>query len=289
MKNENRFYVYVFLDPRKEGKFKYGDYEFEYEPFYVGKGQGARYKRHFTGYCLNNDRNKSKVNKIKKIQSIGLEIKIIKSIENVIECIAQKHEMELITLIGRNDLKLGCLTNLTDGGDGVSGHVVSEEQKEKLRNRVVSNITRKRISEANTGNVGWCRGQTKETNGILKRSGEFFSKNYKDGLYSDRSGGNNSNHGNRWTDDQKEKASEKHKGQWIGDKNPSRINPKSGKKNGISKYKYWLYDKDELVDVGYSLTVFSKIHGLNYNMIRKISINGNIYLKRYTIKREKWR
>lgn len=36
------FYVYVLLDPFKNGIFTYDEYHFEYEPFYVGKGKGKR-------------------------------------------------------------------------------------------------------------------------------------------------------------------------------------------------------------------------------------------------------
>ena len=39
----NQFYTYVYLDPRKSGKYKYSEYKFDYEPFYVGKGCGNRY------------------------------------------------------------------------------------------------------------------------------------------------------------------------------------------------------------------------------------------------------
>ena len=38
----NKFYVYVYLDPRKEGEYNYGGLCFNAEPFYVGKGSGYR-------------------------------------------------------------------------------------------------------------------------------------------------------------------------------------------------------------------------------------------------------
>jgi len=34
------FYVYIYLDPRKPGRYVYGDYCFLYEPFYVWKNIG---------------------------------------------------------------------------------------------------------------------------------------------------------------------------------------------------------------------------------------------------------
>jgi hypothetical protein len=43
------------------------------------------------------------------------------------------------------------LTNLTDGGDGMPGYRWTEEQKQKLRNRVFSKERNRRISEAKTG------------------------------------------------------------------------------------------------------------------------------------------
>ena len=60
----NIYYVYAYLDPRKGGKFKYEDIEFDYEPFYIGKGKNSRMIRHLN---LNNEHNQLKKNKIKKI------------------------------------------------------------------------------------------------------------------------------------------------------------------------------------------------------------------------------
>ena len=45
--NNNRFYVYALLDPRKPGRYEYKDICFLYEPFYIGKGCGDRAKIHF--------------------------------------------------------------------------------------------------------------------------------------------------------------------------------------------------------------------------------------------------
>lgn len=57
----NVYYVYAYLDPRKLGKFKYDEFEFDYEPFYIGKGTKSRILRHLK----NENVNPIKVNKIK--------------------------------------------------------------------------------------------------------------------------------------------------------------------------------------------------------------------------------
>lgn len=119
------FYVYVLLDPRKPGNFEYGPLSFDYEPFYVGKGKGKRDRSHFRMGNVRQDaaRIKSpfKVNKILKILESGLEPVVVRIKQEATERVAFKLEMRAIELIGRKPL--GPLTNLTNGGDGVSGYI----------------------------------------------------------------------------------------------------------------------------------------------------------------------
>lgn len=78
---DKKFYVYVYLDPRRPGEFVYGKYVFDHEPFYVGKGFDHRYKDHLYGKSV----NMMKVNKIKKIKKMGKEPIIIKYQEELLE------------------------------------------------------------------------------------------------------------------------------------------------------------------------------------------------------------
>jgi len=129
----NQFYVYVYLDPRKPGNFKYGDYEFNYEPFYVGKGKGRRYNIHLLECFKKQDKNYQKVNKITKIlKETNKNPVIIKFEENLLEQNALNLEIKMIKTIGRIDLKTGPLTNLTDGGDNQKGFHHSDETKRKI-------------------------------------------------------------------------------------------------------------------------------------------------------------
>lgn len=135
----NDFYVYGYLDPRKKGKFTYEDLIFEYEPFYIGKGKNDRINEHCQNCHLEKDTNKLKVNKIKKIINEKLDIIKIKIYENINEDDAFEKENYLIDLIGRIDIETGTLVNLTNGGEGSSGRITSEETKSKI-SESVSNL-----------------------------------------------------------------------------------------------------------------------------------------------------
>lgn len=87
------------------------------EVFYIGKGKN---RRAWSKY----DRNSMWVNTANKY---GYTVEIIH--DNLTEQEAFDKEVELIRKYGRRNIGTGILTNLTDGGEGVTGHVHSEEYK----------------------------------------------------------------------------------------------------------------------------------------------------------------
>jgi hypothetical protein len=107
-------------------------------PYYIGKGK--------------EDRIYSKQKNIKppKDKSRILYLK-----QNLTEEEAFKHEIYMIDVFGRKDLGTGILHNRTDGGEGSSGCIPSEETKRKLsevnKGKIVSEETRKKISETSKG------------------------------------------------------------------------------------------------------------------------------------------
>lgn len=104
------------------------------EVFYVGKGT----RRFESSKCYGRSRDKNGRNKFWK--------NIVKKTQYATEIIAnhlteyEAHELEefLISLYGRRDLRQGTLANLTDGGEGLKGHVpqyvkiLSEDQNRKM-------------------------------------------------------------------------------------------------------------------------------------------------------------
>jgi len=129
MKEKGKYYVYIYLDPRRPGKYKYMvDKQLlilDYEPIYVGKGKGIRYEQH---WGLNNLSNKFFGRRLDKIKRKGLVPDIFIR-DGLLENKALKLEKILIKIIGRDDLNEGPLCNHTDGGEGPSGAIPSEEKR----------------------------------------------------------------------------------------------------------------------------------------------------------------
>lgn len=113
------YYIYVYLDTRKKGSYSFGDFHFEYEPFYIGKGVNDRYLTHLR--VANGSRkgnNNLIVTKIKSILNDGFEPMIVKIIEGLTKENYDSYEISTIKLIGKSCDDLGPLLNTTDGGDG---------------------------------------------------------------------------------------------------------------------------------------------------------------------------
>jgi predicted XRE-type DNA-binding protein len=119
----DEFYIYIYLDPRKPGRYCYEDVCFIFEPFYVGKGKNGRWKS-ISG------RKKDFIDIINEIKEIVLEPIVIKLFENLNEKESLDRETEFINKIGRLELKTGPLINRTSGGQGTSGYKHTEESKE---------------------------------------------------------------------------------------------------------------------------------------------------------------
>lgn len=127
MENKN-YYVYVYLDPRKKGNFTHGQYMFDYEPIYVGKGTRNRINQHLIN--VNEGKTSLFYNKLRKILTSGFEPIKIKLVENLTEEESLSIEKTLITIIGRLDIETGTLCNMTEGGE--IGFKRTEEAKRKL-------------------------------------------------------------------------------------------------------------------------------------------------------------
>ena len=205
------YYVYTLCDPRKPGAYEYGEYKFEYEPFYVGKGKSNRCTAHLKESSLKVKSYKN--NKIKTILNENLEPIIFKVKDYLIECVSFKYEIDMIKTIGRADLDLGPLTNHTDGGEGMSGWKISDG-------------TRIKRSEANKGKNN-------------PNYGKKASEETKLKMYKSRSGEHNPNYGKTRPEEAKRKQSESMKGKisWNKGKKASietrtkMCKSKSGEKN----------------------------------------------------------
>ena len=100
---------------------------------------------------------------------------------------ASKHEIYLISVLGRKDLGTGILRNLTDGGEGVPGRVVSQETRDKL-------------SKSNAG-LKWSA--EKHINYSKSRKGKPHSEEHRQNIIEgmkkrDQSGKKNPVSGKKW-------------------------------------------------------------------------------------------
>jgi hypothetical protein len=150
-----RFYVYVLRRPDNHDPF----YVWKSCPFYVGKGSGNRKDIHHqevTKYLKNKSKITHKISTIIHLWGKGLDYEAEILFDNLTEKESFLLETQLIEKYGRKE-NGGCLTNYTNGGEGSSGIVWTEESKEKARTkalgRQMKDSAKKKISKAQKGKV----------------------------------------------------------------------------------------------------------------------------------------
>jgi hypothetical protein len=102
--NDNIFYTYAYLRE-------------DLTPYYIGKGKSYRAYR-----------------KNRNVRPPEDKTRIIFLKKNLTEEEAFRHEKYMIAIFGRKDLETGILHNRTDGGDGASGTILSQETRDKIGN-----------------------------------------------------------------------------------------------------------------------------------------------------------
>jgi group I intron endonuclease len=110
------------------------------EVFYVGKGNNLDKRKPKYFRAQFKKRRSIFWNKVVLKNNGNYEVEIIFECEN--ESFCNKKEKEFISLYGRRDIGKGTLVNLTDGGDGSSGLVYTNEMREKLIKRLKENHPR---------------------------------------------------------------------------------------------------------------------------------------------------
>ena len=153
-------------------------------PYYIGKGKDNRaYRRRDKGIKPPKDKSK---------------ILILK--QNLTEEESFRHEVYMIAMFGRKDLGTGILQNLTDGGEGGSGRVLSEE-------------TRRKLSDANRGKNHPNYGKTfsEETRRKMSASKKNMSDETRKKMSEVKKGENHPFYGKTHSSETKRKMSEVHK------------------------------------------------------------------------------
>lgn len=267
---KNKYYVYVYMDPRKPGRFEYSDFCFLYQPFYVGKGNGRRCNYHLNEAKNKNSklRNRSNINNIKSILKDGFEPFIDKVYINLSEGESYLKEVELISEIGRKDLKTGPLTNLTSGGDGTSGYVFTDEDKIKMseaqkkgNNYLKINghteESKEKIRKTKLGNKNPMYGKSSHNSGMKleERYGEVKAEKIKNKLIE-------SHIGKKFSEETKLKMSLKRKGK-----------PLSGNFKGNPKTFIFIDSNKKEYKVTGNFDAFCKENELPIHIFKKIIQN----------------
>jgi hypothetical protein len=177
----NNYYTYSYL--REDGT-----------PYYIGKGK--------------NKRAYSKSSRYVQVPKDKDRILFLK--QNLTEDEAFKHEKYMIHVLGRKDLGTGILRNLTEGGEGSSGCIPSEDTRLKMREsqigKTLSETHRKRIGESRRG---ICHSEESKRKMSMAHKGKIISEETKKKMSGARLGEKNHFYGKQHSEETKRKMMDK--------------------------------------------------------------------------------
>jgi hypothetical protein len=217
------YYIYVYLNPLKKTNFIFGDLFFEYEPFYIGRGKNKRYHAHMNNSLLKKKSEKNDI--INEIINNDKKPIIEFLLTGLTYSESDKMEIYYISKIGRIK-DGGTLTNLTTGGQGNNGYIMSDESKQKMINSNIKNGLYIRLSEKMKGKNNimfgdkWHRTEDGKKNFSEKMLGRNVMSSKNDDemneIYTKIS---NSLKNYNWCDEEKEKRRNGMKKVWENIKN----------------------------------------------------------------------
>ena len=205
------YYVYAFLRSKDSVTGP------KYSPYYIGKGNAHR--------AFSGNRAGAPLPKDKSF--------IVFIQEGLTEQESLDLERYCIALYGRADLGAGILRNLTDGGEGVSGLVFSEE-------------SRRRLSESH---VGFRHSKETKLKMSRSRSGPGNPNYGKKGMVSNFKG-------KRHTEESKRKISESKKGRKQSEEE------RRMRSEAAHRYTYEVTSPDGEIFIVKNLAAFAREHGM---------------------------
>ncbi len=177
MVNPNRFYTYAYL-------------RVDRTPYYIGKGSEKRAYKRKSGE-IHPPKDKSRIIFLK---------------QNLTEEEAFNHEKYMIAVFGRKDLGKGILHNRTDGGEGGSGNICSQETREKMSGKKTGE-NNPNYGKRGKDSPNYGRKHKKETKDKIKKSntGREFSKEHRENISQSKKGENNYWYGREHSQETREK------------------------------------------------------------------------------------
>lgn len=225
-------------------------------PFYVGIGSDSNGK-----YERANNRHKRNQKWFNIIAKTEYKVQIMLDDLTLEE--AKEKEVEFIALYGRSDKKEGTLCNLTDGGEGNPGRIVSEEWR---RNKSIEQTGRLKSEEFKQKRRDYMTGR-KMPQWVRDKQSEYMKLHHP-------------MRGKKMSEEARKNISEGHKGLMVGEKNPNW--GKFGSNNHLAKKvmctetnRVWGSVKDVAKELGIAYgTLTNRLNGQKKNNTTLIYITN---------------